>query len=150
MLFTGCTSHKSAERQQSADLKQAQNEMQRQVGMPNIVNFQEKKWAKMILEMRDRAISTYTYTIDMNGNKHFFCNSVGYGLPYSVQYINPMKRVANRWGAVAIPQAEPMGLFMPSESSATWILCSDKDGGVKPVYVEPQIIVSPFKLGGAK
>jgi len=30
--------------------------------------------------------------------------------------------------------------------SATWLMMIDKDGVAQPVYVEPQIIVSPFPL----
>ena len=138
----------SAEKQQSQQTEQMQNEANRQIGMPDIVNFQERKFAKQILEMRDTAIITYTYFIDMDGKKHFICESVGYGLPYSVQFTNPM-RVENKFrssGAVTIPQPDPNGLYMPDGLSATWVLCSDGDGGIKPVYVEPQIMVSPFKM----
>ncbi len=140
LFVTGC--YDEAEYKQREETEKILNEAQRQIGMPDIVNFQEKRFAKQILEMRDRAIVTYTYFIDMNGRKHFICESVGYGLPYSVQYTNPMKKLYE----IAIPQADPNGLYMPDGLSATWVLCSDGKGGVKPVYVEPQIIVSPFKM----
>jgi len=137
----------SAEQTQTKQTRQLQAEANRQIGMPDIVNFQERRFAKQILEMRDKAIVTYTYFIDMNGKKHFICESVGYGLPYSVQFTNPMKsHYAVNGGSHAIPQADPNGLYMPDGLSATWVLCSDKKGGVKPVYVEPQIMVSPFKM----
>jgi len=137
----------SAEKDQTRKTEQLQSEANRQVGMPNITRFQERKFAKMILEMRDKAITTYTYFIDMNGKKHFICESVGYGLPYSVQFTNPMKKeYGANGGSIALPQADPNGLYMPDGLSATWVLCSDGDGGTKPVYVEPQIMVSPFKM----
>ncbi len=146
--LSGCTVHEpSAERKQGEQLKQSQAEMQRQIGMPDIKNFQERKFAKMILELRDKGVSTYTYFIDMHGKKHFICNSVGYGLPYAVQYVSPLQLAGLYNDHTALPQAEPNGLYMPDSLSATWILCS-KNGEVKPLYVEPQIIVSPFKLGG--
>ena len=37
---------------------------------------------KTIIELRDQAISTTTYLVDLNGQLHKFCDSVGYGLPY--------------------------------------------------------------------
>lgn len=44
-------------------------------------------------------------------------------------------------------QADPNGLFMPDAAEGTWILLKDPNGTeVKPVYVEPRIVVSPFKL----
>lgn len=46
-----------------------------------------------------------------------------------------------------MPQSEPNGLFMPDSLSATWLMMIDPDTGEpRPVYVEPLIIVSPFKL----
>jgi hypothetical protein len=48
---------------------------------------------------------------------------------------------------VVKPQPEPNGLFMPDNVSATWILCLDEENsGVRPVYSEPELIVSPFEL----
>lgn len=140
-----------AEDEQSRTTKKIQAEANKQVGMPDIINFQERRFAKMILEMRDKAITTYTYFIDLNGKMHFICESVGYGLPYSVQYTNPVKIEDDPNGSVdagsaITPQAEPNGLYMPDGLSATWVLCADKKGGVQPIYVEPQIIVSPFKM----
>ena len=118
-----------------------------QVGMPNIVNFTEKRFAKKIYELRDDKIRTYTYIVDMNGKQHFMCNSIGYGLPYATQYTNPEKRVNNsdEYG-YNITQAEPNGLYMPSSAEGTWVACVDSDGNIQPVYTEPRIIVSPFKL----
>jgi hypothetical protein len=46
-----------------------------------------------------------------------------------------------------LPQADPNGLFSPASAEGTWILMKDPNGKeVKPVYIEPRIIVSPFKL----
>ncbi len=87
----------------------------------------------------------------MNGELIFIGRCVGYGLPYSVQYTNP-ERVAHRenYGSGSfgtMPQADPNHLFMPSGLSATWLMMVDPStGDARPVYVEPQIIVSPFPL----
>lgn len=118
-----------------------------QSGMPAIVNFRERKLVKMLLEMRDQEnLITYTYTYaEDSGKLTFFCQSVGYGIPYSTQYTNPQKYVYNGSGAV-LPQADPNGLFMPDSADATWVMCRSPQGEVKPVYVEPKVIVSPFKL----
>ena len=118
-----------------------------QVGMPNITNFTERKFAKSLLELRDtEGLTTWTYIVDMHGELHFLTESIGYGLPYSVQFTNPERSVrAPQGGDHTLPQADPNGLFMPDGLSATWILASTADGP-KPIYVEPQIIVSPIKL----
>jgi len=124
-------------------------EVNKQVWIPAIVNFQEKKLAKMIFELRDQEkLSTYTYITAKNtGNQILLCKSIGYWLPYSIQYTNPMKQVKNFSDATALPQADPNGLFMPEWLSATWVMCIDpEDNTPRPVYVENEIIVSPFKL----
>lgn len=146
ILFLPLTACKelSVDRQQQEYTRELTREAEKQIGAPEIINFQERKFAKQILEMRDKEIITYTYFIDMNGRKHFICSSIGYGLPYSVQFTNPEKRLG--LSELTLPQADPNGLFMPGALSATWVLCSDGKKDVKPVYVEPQIMVSPFKM----
>lgn len=43
------------------------------------------------------------------------------------------------------------GLFMPQGLSATWLMMIDpQTNEPRPVYVEPEIIVSPFPLGTSK
>ena len=140
-------------RPDSSDKKQAKateamiKEANNAVGMPGIVNFTEKRFAKEIYELRDQAVTTYTYTVALDGTKVFLCESIGYGLPYAVQYVSPTKvgYKSMESGLSSVPQAEPNGLFMPDSLSATWIQCVHK-GKVKVVYVEPEILVSPFKL----
>jgi len=122
------------------------------VGLPAIHNFQEKRLMKDILELRDKPnLVTYAYIIDLNGHTHKVCDSIGYGLPYSTQYTNP-QRVAHssetpEHGNITLPQADPNGLYSPSNAEGTWVLCKvpGKDD-VKPLYVEPHVIVSPFPL----
>lgn len=126
-------------------------EAHRQVGMPNIDNFTELKLAKYLSELRDQeGYQTWTYIVDLNGKLHLLTESIGYGLPYSVQQTNPQKYTivwdyAGGRHREVMPQAEPNGLFMPEGLSATWIMAVTEEGPV-PMYVEPQIIVSPFKL----
>ena len=115
-----------------------------EVGMPAIVNFQEKRTMKTILELRDQAISTTTYLVTLDGALVKLCDSIGYGLPYATQYTSPSKISA---GEHVVPQADPNGLFSPASADGTWVLCLDPARkATRPVYVEPRIIVSPFPL----
>lgn len=137
--------------EQTRATEQSMKEMHAQIGMPAIKNFQERKLAKMIFELRDQGdLITYAYLVgEMTGQLVYLGQCIGYGLPYSVQYTNPEKRIGDGIdGEIAtIPQADPNGLFMPAGLSATWLMLIDEDSGVpKPVYVEPPIIVSPMKL----
>lgn len=129
-------------------LKEATN----QIGLPNIVNFQQKKLMKMIYELTDREdLVCYAYMYsDYQGKLIYVGKCVGYGLPFSAQYSNPEKLVnldMDDYPETTLPQAEPNGLFMPTSSSATWLIMIDPETNEpRPVYFEPTIVVSPFKL----
>ena len=137
----------NADRATAAQTERLMQEANAQAGLPAISNYTEKKFAKMIYELRDQEITTYTYTVNMNGDRRLLCESVGYGLPYTVQYSNPTRTVrTTSYGVEQLPQPEPNGLFMPDGLGPTWVLCSDGKGGVRPVYAEPELLVSPFPL----
>ena len=155
-LFFGCES----ERKQTADedvrvkTEQMMQEATRQLGMPAIVNFQEKKNLKWIYELCDQEnFITHAYFFNsMTGQVgQYLGQCIGYGIPYSTQYTNP-ERLFHDWkgngaSAVFTQQPEPNGLFKPEGLSATWLIMLDPESGEhSPVYIEPEIIVSPFKL----
>ncbi len=121
-----------------------------QVGMPSIKNFRERKLLKEILELRDQnGLVTYTYLYcEMTGKLVFFGETIGYGIPYATQFTNPQKvEYFTNHGYITLPQADPNSLFSPSSAEGTWILMKDPNGKeARPVYVEPRVIVSPFKL----
>ena len=146
VTLTGCIEENSDDKQR-AQQERILQEGTAQTGMPAIKNFRERKLLKQIIEMRDQdGLVTYTYTVpETTGRPVFLCNSIGYGLPAATQYTNPEKI---EYQGVTIPQADPNGLFSPSSAEGTWVMCSDPSGNGKtrPVYVEPRVIVSPFKL----
>jgi hypothetical protein len=122
-----------------------------QTGMPAIKNFRERKLLKEIIELRDQdGLVTYTYLWnEMQGKLVFLCNSLGYGIPYATQYTNPQKfaQAYSGSGYQPLPQADPNGLFSPGAAEGTWVMCQDPGTKeVRPVYIEPKVIVSPFKL----
>lgn len=136
----------SVDDKQEARTEQLMKEVDRQVGMPNIINFQQKKIMKMIFEESDREdLVAYAYIkSDYQGKLVFIGKCIGYGVPFSAQYTNPQRYVVN---GATLPQADPNGLFMPTSSSATWLLMIDpKTNKPRPVYIEPEIVVSPFPL----
>lgn len=144
-----CDDTPSTDQKVQMQQEQMQAQQQAQTGMPGIVNFTESKLVKHLYELRDQKIVTYTYVPDLNGRLWHLCNSIGYGLPYGVQFSNPEKHIGggNTYN-YNLPQAEPNGLYMPPTAEGTWIMCANPNaqGGVEPVYVEPRVIVSPFKL----
>ena len=128
-------------------------ESYRQIGMPNITRFTQKKTLKMIYELCDREdLVTYAYLFNkMSGKFVFIGKAIGYGIPFSAQYTNPMKLIDDPngnydAGSVIVPQADPNGLYMPTSSSATWLLLLDKNNKPRVVYIEQELFVSPFPL----
>lgn len=142
-----------AEKDQQDKTKDLLKEANAQLGLPAIKNFQEKKLAKMIFELRDQEdLICYAYLVNkMTGRLVFLGKCVGFGLPYSVQYTNPEQQIDDpngnyEAGSNVLPQADPNGLYMPEGLSATWLMMIDSRGEARPVYVEPEIVVSPFPL----
>lgn len=135
-----------AAREQRIQTEKLVQESNRQVGMPGIANFTEKRLLRQLYELRDQEISTYTYVVDWQGRLFHVCDSIGFGMPFSAQFTTPERSIGN---GGTLPQPEPNGLFPPTSSSATWIICADPDGNFRPVYVEPSIMVSTFPLSGA-
>lgn len=146
LTIAGCDDLLSSDKKQSMVQERILSEGVAQLGMPAIKNFREKRLLKDIYELRDQTgILTYTYLwSDMQGKLVFFCESVGYGIPYATQYSAPEKEATIEY---SLPQAEPNGLFSPSSAEGTWVMCKDPEGkDVRPVLVEPRTVVSPFKL----
>jgi len=162
MVFTfvmfGCGpdnhDYRSADQKQADQQEKILQEGTAQTGMPAIKNFRERKLMKEIIELRDQSgVNTYTYLHSEQTNKlTLVCESVGYPLPYATQYTNPSQIADHYQGSYAIlPQADPNGLFTPSSAEGTWVMCKNPNGkDVKPVYVEPRVITSPFPLKGAQ
>lgn len=125
-----------------------------EVGMPDITEFYEKKLAKEIFELRDDSdLICYAYTrSDMSGKYVYLGRCMGYGLPYSTQYTNPVQLVDDPngsydAGSAIIEQADPNGLYSPEGLSATWLwLIDEKTGEPNVTYIESEITVLQQKL----
>ena len=159
VLFVGCDEpqHKvTADQKDQSRQEQLTQEGQARYGLPNLKNFREKGLAKEIMELRDQTgLVTYTYAFaEQTGHFTFVGESVGYGLPYSVQYTNPSKVEYFRlcegngtWGSYVLPQCDPNGLFSPPGAEGTWVMLKDPESSaVKPFYSETRLTVVPFKL----
>jgi hypothetical protein len=135
-------------------------EANRAVGMPKVVNWQQKKLHRWILELCDQEdLICYAYVQNkMTGKFIFLYKCLGFGIPFSAQYTSPEKLIeGDKYlgydlpgalnGLTKLPQADPNGLFMPTASSATWIIPIDpEDGNPRVIYAEPEIVISPMKF----
>jgi hypothetical protein len=145
------------------------NEAVAEVGLPAITNFREFKIYKMIYELRDQeGLVTYTYAenitplvvpgFTVQGGKYtVFCDSVGYPISAATQFTAPETMQTYNlagtagsqryYGIESLPQAEPNGLFMPSSTEGSWVICKNpgKDE-VGVVYSEPRLVAFPYQL----
>jgi hypothetical protein len=132
------------------------------IGVPAIVNFREMRQLKDIYELRDQdGLVTYTYTwSEVTGKPTFFCDSIGYGIPYATQFT--AGEAVQRWalhgtqdrqqvyGSEKLPQPEPNGLYPPAAADGTWIMCKEPGSNrTRPQYVEPKVLVLTYKMPGA-
>jgi hypothetical protein len=151
--YIGCGSAPTTDQKQAEAQAAALAEAHSQIGMPAITNFAERRMMKDLLERRDKPFPTHTYIF----NEHQSCldylgPSIGYGLPYAAQYTSPtqvqdISRSSSHYQWEQVPQAEPNGLFMPASAEGTWVMLKDPNSDdVQPIYVEPRIVVSPFRL----
>jgi hypothetical protein len=141
-------SHQTADELQAAAQAQSLEQAHQQVGMPAINNFAEKRMMKDLYESRDKPFPTHSYIVnELNGCLLYLGPSLGYGIPYSTQYTAPTRTQGVGEGGVQVPQAEPNGLFMPSSAEGTWVMLkSPAEDKMQAVYVEPRVVVSPFRL----
>ncbi|MBP2664784.1 MAG: hypothetical protein H6Q71_2732 [Firmicutes bacterium] len=149
LSIAGCSADDSSRAKEQQQQEQTQQESIAQAGTPAIKNFREKKLLKDIYEMRDQeGLTTYTYIVAENTGKLIFLGeTIGYGIPAATQYNNPEQALGYSEHKYTIPQAEPNGLYSPQSAEGTWIMLKGPNAkAVKPVYVEPRIVVSPFKL----
>ena len=150
LLVASCD--KTSDEVQTAQQEKILMEGSAQTGMPAVKNFTERKLAKMLIEIRDQQdLPTYAYVFSPYlGRLIKVCDSIGFPLPYATQYTNPQKLVTTTNGGVPMAQADPNGLFSPSSSRASWILCKvpGKDI-VKPAYSETDLMVFAYPMPGA-
>jgi hypothetical protein len=114
----------------------------------------ERDELQQIYDARMKVVNTWTVIYSM-GKPVFVCPSKGYPIPYTTQLTNPDRVTAGGTndnsgsGNVALPQAEPNGLYTGS-SMATWVLCirTLPGGGseIEPVYSEPDALAFPYPV----
>lgn len=143
-----CSGSGDAARDRQADAIDAMSDQaDRKIGMPAITNFQQKAFVRDIYERTDRATTTYAYTQGLDGTLICLGQGIGYGVPYGTRSTPP----EDRYGMLefAVAQPEPNGLYLPDNAEATWWqMLNPETGKIEVVYLEPTIVITPFKLRG--
>ena len=142
-MLVGCDDTSS---QENTYTEQTKSQILDMHGMPNISNGYEYAQLKDIYELRDDPnLICYWYTKNnMSGKWVYQGTCIGYGIPYGASITSPEQYAYN---GATLPLAEPNGLYTNGvTSSATWVLTTDKDGNITPIYVESEITVAQSKM----
>ena len=150
LMSSSCETQPTSDQVMGAKQEQLNKELNAQTGMPTVTNGTMKKQLKMIIEECDKEnLICYAYIIpEMTGKPVLLGKCLGYGIPYATQYTNPEKIAREtQYGYASLPQADPDGLFKPSSADGTWLMMIDPaTNEPHPVFCEPKVLVTPFKL----
>lgn len=96
-----------------------------------------------LYQVRNTTVQTWSYVVSKYTNSIVFeCPSIGYPIPAGMQLTNPDKTVEGHWQGefTSIPQPEPNGLYSSPSTDGTYIMCTNPDGTITPVYSEPNVM----------
>lgn len=146
-LLAGCIkgNTQDARDRQAADQQQAQYAKSQPVPKYN--------WSlerHLVIELQNaRNVKAATHSVwrSNTGIIEGHCPSIGFGIPYDTSLTNPLKEGRrNTYGVSVIEQAEPNGVFISKNTSATWVMCSGENGSIEPIYIESKVTVYPYPL----
>lgn len=153
-------SNPGAEREAEAT-RTAMNASDREVGMPRMVNYAQKKLLKNAYEDMDQTTLTYVYTQGIDGKFVCIGQALGYGVSLGTQFtashypqriIVPYsdgQRPAGYGDIYEQDQPEPNGMYSPSSGDATIVdLINPRNGEAHTAVMEPHIVTVPFELPG--
>lgn len=151
-------SNPAATRQAAATSK-AMDAADREIGMPRIANFAQRKLLKNAYEDMDQTTLVYVYVQGMDGRFVCLGQAVGYGVSLGTQFTPPSYpqfiRVpygddsGSSFSGEIYEQGlpEPNGLYMPESGAATIVnLVDPATGKARTALVEPNVVTSPNKL----
>ena len=148
ILAVACNDSKSQEDkdQEAVDKQQAQYAKAQPI--PAFDWSLERDLVIQLYRIRNERLATHSVWRSDYGMIEGDCPSMGYGIPYDTSLTNPLRATGvayggTHYGAVAIGQAEPNGIFASTNTSATWVMCIGVGGAVEPHYVESHVTVYP-------
>jgi hypothetical protein len=163
LALTACSDYQptdpAAARQANAT-RTAMNAADREVGMPRMLNFAQRKLLKNAYEDMDQTTLTYVYTQALDGKFVCLGQALGYGVSLGTQFTaSQYPQLVNIHGANSgdnlsgygyvemLDQPEPNGLYSPTSGEATIVdLINPTNGEAHTAIMEPRIVTVPFEL----
>jgi hypothetical protein len=143
----GVLNDTAAERQSKAT-RTAMDAADRDIGMPRIANYAQRKLLKNAYEDMDQTTLVYVYTQALDGRFVCLGQAVGYGVSLGTQFTAPhTPDYLGQGGVYEQPQPEPNGLYMPESGAATIVNIIDPaTGKARTALIEPDVVTTPNKL----
>jgi hypothetical protein len=117
----------------------------RDIKSPTITNFEERKFLKEVLELKDLGVDTWIYKTNADGKLFLVGKGVGFPLSDGALLSSPLVR-ENRY--VTVPQAQPTELFPSNSAKGSWIKLLTEDGPTMYYSLDP-LTCSQVKIPGA-
>lgn len=140
----------SAATRQAAATRTAMDSADREIGMPRMANYAQRKLLKNAYEDMDQTTLVYVYTQALDGRFVCLGQAVGYGVSLGTQFTAPNSPEllgSESRGIYERPQPEPNGLYMPESGAATIInLVDPATGAARTALIEPNVVTTPNKL----
>lgn len=145
---------------EAAATTSAMDAADREVGMPRMINYAQKKLLKNAYEDMDQTTLTYVYTQALDGKFVCLGQAIGYGVSLGTQFTaeeypklvnvsgyNSRDNSFGSGGVYMLQQPEPNGLYSPTSGEATIVdLINPTNGEAHTAVMEPRIVTLPFEL----
>lgn len=105
-----------------------------------------------LYEAQNKTVPTWSYSLTMDGKIIELCPSYGYPIPGGTQLSNPQQIGAeipqglSAYETGVIGNPEPNGVYPPATSAGTYIMCTNQDGTISPMYFEPNDFTIPYRI----
>lgn len=137
LILLACESTASVEESERTESQQAR--FARAQPTPTFDWSLERHLLIQLYQVRNRAVATYSYVVSpMTGRVTWRCNSLGFPFSATTQLTNPQQVLYRTGGPSVVAQAEPNGVFAPSTTEGTWVICTGPSGA-EPVYIEENV-----------
>lgn len=154
VALAGCGELKTDEaaQRQAQATRTAMDASDREIGLPRIANFAQKKLLKNAYEDMDQTTLTYVYTQALDGKFVCLGQAVGYGVSLGTQftasqYPSRISTGGGDYSAYMIDQPEPNGLYSPTSGAATIVNLIDANTGVaRTALIEANVMTTPNQL----
>lgn len=154
LTLAGCSVETNpAGRRQAQATRTAMDAADREIGMPRIANYSQRKLLKNAYEDMDQTTLVYVYTQALDGRFVCLGQAVGYGVSLGTQFtaptypqvVDPGAGFAR--GVYEQAQPEPNGLYMPDSGAATIVnLVDPLTGKARTALIEPDVVTTPGRL----